>query len=232
MPRRRGRYKPSRRYRELAAKVDKNKSYPLEAALAILKSGRKCKFDESVDLAIKLGLDTKQADQLVRGSISLPKGTGAARRVICFAEGAAAEEARAAGAAEVGGEELAKKVADGWLEFDVVIAHPGTMRYVGRLGKVLGPKGLMPTPKTGTVSPDVGKAVREFKAGKVEYRNDTFGNVHVGVGRLSFSAEDLSANIRAMLDHLQAVRPAAVKGSYLQKVYVSSTMGPGVRLAL
>jgi large subunit ribosomal protein L1 len=232
MPRKKGRYRPSRRYRELAAKVEKGKAYSIEDAIMILKSGKRLKFDESVDLALKLGIDPKQADQLVRGSVSLPKSTGAAKRVICFAEGAAAEEARKSGAVEVGGEDLAKKVNDGWLEFDVAIAHPATMRFVGRLGKVLGPKGLMPTPKTGTVTPDVGKAVAEFRAGKIEYRNDSFGNVHVSVGKLSFSKEDLTANIRAMVDHILAIRPQTVKGVYLQRVHVSSTMGPGLRLAL
>jgi large subunit ribosomal protein L1 len=232
MPRKKGRYRPSRRYRELAAKVEKGKAYSIEDALVILKSGKRLKFDESVDLSFKLGIDPKQADQLVRGSISLPKSTGAAKRVICFAEGAAAEEARKSGAVEVGGEDLAKKISEGWLDFDVAIAHPATMRFVGRLGKVLGPKGLMPTPKTGTVTPDVGKAVAEFRAGKIEYRNDSFGNVHVSIGKLSFSPEDLTANIRAMLDHILAIRPQAVKGVYLQKVHVSSTMGPGLRLAL
>jgi large subunit ribosomal protein L1 len=232
MPRKKGRYRPSRRYRELAAKVEKGKAYSIEDAITILKSGKKLKFDESVDLALKLGIDPKQADQLVRGSVSLPKSTGAAKRVICFAEGAAAEEARKSGAVEVGGEDLAKKVNDGWLDFDVVIAHPATMRFVGRLGKVLGPKGLMPTPKTGTVTPDVGKAVAEFRAGKIEYRNDSFGNIHVSVGKLSFSQEDLTANIRAMVDHILAIRPQTVKGVYLQRVHVSSTMGPGLRLVL
>ena len=232
MPRRKGTYRPSRRYRELAAKVDRTKAYSVDEALTVLKSGKKCKFDESVELVMKLGVDNKQADQVVRGSVSLPKGIGGTRRVICFAEGQAAEEARKAGAIEVGGEELAKKIQDGWLDFDVAIAHPATMRYVGRLGKVLGPKGLMPTPKTGTVSPEVGNAVREFQAGKVEYRNDTFGNVHVRVGKLSFARDDLATNVRAMLDHILAVRPASVKGVYLQKAYLSSTMGPGLRLAI
>lgn len=233
MPRKRGSYKPSRRYRELAGKVDVNKAYSIDDALGLLKSGpKKCKFDESVDLAIKLNLDTKQADQLVRGSVSLPKGTGKAMRVICFADGALAEAAKAAGAAEAGGEDLAKKVNEGWLEFDVAIAHPAAMRYVGRLGKVLGPKGLMPSPKSGTVTPDVVKAVTEFKAGKLEYRNDSFGNIHVSVGKLSFSKEDLGANVKAMLDHILAIKPPAVKGIYLHRAHLSSTMGPGVLLSV
>ncbi|MCZ7644063.1 MAG: 50S ribosomal protein L1 [Planctomycetota bacterium] len=231
MPRKRGDYKPSRRYRELDGKIDKTKIYSLDDALTILKSGsKKCKFDESVELAIKLGIDPKQADQLVRGSFSLPKGTGKALRVICFAEGALAEEAKKAGAVEAGGEDLAKKVNDGWLEFDVAIAHPATMRYVGRLGKVLGPKGLMPSPKSGTVTPNVVQAVNEFKAGKLEYRNDSFGNVHVAVGKLSFSKDDLKANVEAMVNHIKAIRPAAVKGIYMEKVTVTSTMGPGLRV--
>lgn len=233
MPREKGHYQPSRRYRELASKVDPNKTYTLPEAIALLRSAqKKCKFDESVDLAIKLDIDTKQADQLVRGSFSLPKGTGKTMRVICFADGALAEAARAAGAVEAGGEDLAKKVEGGWLAFDVAVAHPATMRYVGRLGKVLGPKGLMPSPKSGTVTPDVAKAVQEFKAGKIEFRNDSFGNVHVAVGKLSFSNEDLQANVRAMLDHILAIRPQTVKGQYLRKATLTSTMGPGIKLAL
>jgi len=232
MPRKRGYYRPSRRFKELAGRVERDRTYSIDEAIGILKSGKKCKFDESVDLAIKLNIDTKQADQLVRGSVSLPKGTGGSKRVICFAEGPAAEDAKSAGATEVGGEELAKRIADGWLDFDVVIAHPATMRFVGRLGKTLGPKGLMPTPKTGTVTPDVGKAVAEFKAGKVESRNDSFGNIHVSVGKLSFEKDDLAANIKAMVGHILSVRPAAVKGIYMGKVHLSSTMGPGLPIAI
>lgn len=233
MPRKRGTYKPSRRYREVAAKVTPDKSYSLTEAITILKSGaKKTKFDESVDLAIKLDIDTKQADQLVRGSFSLPKGTGKTLRVICFAEGAIAEAARKAGATEAGGEDLAKRVEAGWLDFDVAIAHPATMRYVGRLGKVLGPKGLMPSPKSGTVTTDVAKAVQEFAAGKIEFRNDSFGNIHVTVGKLSFKPEDLEANVKAMIDHVIALRPATVKGNYFRKASLTSTMGPGIRLAV
>ena len=232
MPRKTGEYKPSKRYRELAAKVDVAKSYSIPEAITILKSGKKLKFDESVDLAIKLDIDTKQADQLVRGSFSLPKGTGKTMRVICFADGAMAEAARKAGAMEAGGEDLAKKVEGGWLDFDVAIAHPATMRYVGRLGKVLGPKGLMPSPKSGTVTTDVAKAVQEFKAGKIEFRNDSFGNIHVTVGKLSFAPEDIQANVQAMLDHVLALRPQTVKGNYFRKATLTSTMGPGLRLAM
>jgi len=232
MPRKRGIYKPSRRYKEAVSKVDATKAYSIDEAVAILKSVKKCKFDETVDLAIKLDIDSKQADQLVRGSFSLPKGTGKTLRVICFAEGAMAEVARKAGAVEAGGEELAKRVEGGWLDFDVAVAHPATMRYVGRLGKVLGPKGLMPSPKSGTVTPDVAKAVQEFKAGKIEFRNDSFGNVHIAVGKLSFSKEDLAVNIKAMVDHIISIRPSAVKGHYLRKATLTSTMGPGLRLAI
>ncbi|HEY3319601.1 MAG TPA: 50S ribosomal protein L1 [Planctomycetota bacterium] len=233
MPRKAGEYKASRRFREISAKVDPAKTYTVAEAVGVLKSAtKKCKFDESVELAIKLDIDTKQADQLVRGSFSLPKGTGKTMRVICFADGALAEAARNAGAIEAGGEELAKKVEGGWLDFDVAVAHPATMRYVGRLGKVLGPKGLMPSPKSGTVTPNVAQAVQEFKAGKLEFRNDSFGNVHVTVGKLSFSNEDLQANIKAMLDHILALRPQTVKGNYFRKATLTSTMGPGLRLSV
>jgi large subunit ribosomal protein L1 len=233
MPRKTGVYKPSRRYREIAAKVDPTKSYSVDEAVTLLKSGqKKTKFDESVDLAIKLDIDTKQADQLVRGSFSLPKGTGKTLRVICFADGVNAEAARKAGAIEAGGEELAKRVEGGWLDFDVAIAHPATMRFVGRLGKVLGPKGLMPSPKSGTVTTDVAKAVQEFRAGKIEFRNDTFGNIHVVVGKLSFNKEDLAANVKAMIDHIVSLRPHAVKGNYFRKATLTSTMGPGLRLSV
>ena len=233
MPRKTGEYTPSRRYREIAAKVDATKSYSIDEAVTLLKSGaKKTKFDESVDLAIKLDIDTKQADQLVRGSFSLPKGTGKVMRVICFADGPIAEAARKAGALEAGGEDLAKKVEGGWLDFDVAIAHPATMRYVGRLGKVLGPKGLMPSPKSGTVTTDVAKAVTEFRAGKIEFRNDSFGNIHVVVGKLSFSKEDLTVNVKAMLEHIIGMRPQAVKGNYFRKATLTSTMGPGLKLSM
>lgn len=233
MPRKRGDYRPSKRFRELDAKAEKGKAYSVEEAVKILKSGtKKCKFDESVDVAIKLGIDTKMADQLVRGSVSLPKGTGKDKRVICFVDGALAEACKQAGAVEAGGEDLAKKVEGGWLDFDIAIAHPATMRYVGRLGKVLGPKGLMPSPKSGTVTPDVAKAVAEFKGGKVSYRNDSFGNVHCSVGKLSFNETELIGNIRAMIDHIASIRPQSVKGIYMQRVSVTSTMGPGLKIAV
>ncbi len=233
MPKRRGRRVVSKRAKNFAKLVDPDRSYALEEAIDLIKnSPYKCKFDESVDLAIKLNLDTKQADQLVRGAFSLPKGTGKTVRVIAFCEGSQVEAALKAGAVAAGGEDLAKKVADGWLEFDVAVAHPASMRYVSRLGKVLGPKGLMPSAKTGSVTPEIAKAVAEFKAGKVEFRNDQYGNVHVTVGKVSFSREDLIENVRAFVSHILAIRPPAVKGAYLEKASISTTMGPGIRLAL
>ncbi|MCX7806555.1 MAG: 50S ribosomal protein L1 [Planctomycetota bacterium] len=233
MPKRKGRRVVSKRVRNLAKLVDPDRSYTVDEAIDLIKScPYKCKFDESVDLAIKLNLDTKQADQLVRGAFSLPKGTGKTMRVVAFCEGSLVEEALKAGALAAGGEDLAKKVADGWMDFDVAVAHPASMRYVSRLGKVLGPKGLMPSAKTGSVTPDIAKAVAEFKAGKVEFRNDQYGNVHVTVGKVSFPREDLIENVRAFISHILAIRPPAVKGTYIQKVSISTTMGPGIRLAV
>ncbi len=222
----------SKRYEKAVEGVDLSKTFSVEEAVQLLKERSKVKFDESVELAIKLNIDPKQADQLVRGTFSLPKGTGKKVKVIAFAEGQAAEEAKAAGAAEVGGEELAKKIEGGWTDFDVAIAHPAMMRFVGKLGKVLGPQGKMPSPKSGTVTPDVAKAVKEFMGGKIEFRNDQFGNVHALVGKVSFSAEDLTINASALLEHVKAVRPAAVKGIYMAKAVLSTTMGPGLRLVI
>jgi large subunit ribosomal protein L1 len=169
---------------------------------------------------------------MVRGTFSLPNGTGKSVKVIAFAEGGAAEDAKAAGAAEVGGEELAKKIQDGWTDFDVAVAHPQMMRVVGKLGRILGPQGKMPSPKSGTVTPDVAKAVKEFQAGKIEFRNDQYGNVHVLVGKASFDESQLTENVRAMLDHILSIRPQAVKGTYLTKAVLTTTMGPGIRLAV
>jgi large subunit ribosomal protein L1 len=222
----------SKRYQQAVAGLDLSKAYPAEEAVKLLKERSKVKFDESVELAVKLSIDPKQADQLVRGTFSLPKGTGKQVRVVAFADGQAAEEARAAGAVEVGGEELAKKIEGGWADFDVAIAHPGMMRFVGKLGRILGPQGKMPSPKSGTVTPEVAKAVKEFRGGKIEFRNDQFGNVHALVGKVSFSAEDLAVNVNALLEHIKSIRPAAVKGIYLAKAVLSTTMGPGIRLAV
>ncbi len=222
----------SKRARENRTKVDPNRRYALEEAVAALKAVRGAKFDETVELAIKLEIDAEQSDQLVRGSFFLPRGTGRQVRVIAFAEGAAAEEARGAGAIEAGGEELVARVQQGWTDFDVAVAHPSMMRNVGKLGRILGPQGKMPSPKSGTVTPDIARAVGEFRAGRVEYRTDKHGNVHVPVGKVSFEPEALVENIGAMIEHIRSVRPAAVKGNYIGKVSLSTTMGPGLQLAV
>jgi large subunit ribosomal protein L1 len=220
----------SKRYKKAVEGLDLAKTYTVPEAAKLLKERSKVKFDESVELAIKLNIDPKQADQLVRGTFSLPKGTGKQVKVIAFADGQAAEGARAAGAIEVGGEDLAKKIEGGWADFDVAIAHPSMMRFVGKLGKILGPQGKMPSPKSGTVTPDVAKAVSEFRGGKIEFRNDQFGNIHALVGKVSFKEEDLTINVEALLEHVKAIRPAAVKGIYMSKAVLSTTMGPGIKL--
>lgn len=220
----------SRRARENAAKVDPAKSYALDEAMSVLKTMRLAKFDETVEIAVRLGVDPKKSDQMVRGAVSLPHGLGKSVRVIAFAEGDAAEQARAAGAMEVGGEDMAKRVEGGWTDFDIVVAHPGMMKVVGRLGRVLGPQGKMPSPKSGTVTPNVGQAVKEFMAGKVEFRVDNGGNVHVPVGKASFSAVKLSENARAFLDYLATLKPPSSKGHFVRNVSVSTTMGPGLRV--
>jgi len=222
----------SKRYRAAASRIEPERAYPVAEAAEALKAGSTAKFDETVDLVIKLDIDARQADQLVRGTFSLPHGTGKSLRVIAFADGAEAQAAKDAGAIEVGGEDLAKKIQDGWMDFDVAVAHPSAMRFVGRLGKLLGPQGKMPSPKSGTVTPQVGVAVREFMAGKIEYRNDAYGNVHVAVGKISFDAAKLTENIEAIIEHIQAVRPSGVKGVYFQKATLSTTMGPGLRLSV
>jgi large subunit ribosomal protein L1 len=207
-----------------------HKRYPVGEAVALLGRFPKAKFDETVELAVRLGVDPKKSDQVVRGSVSLPKGIGKSKSVVVFAEGDPAKEAVEAGADVVGTDDLAKKIAEGWTAFDVCIAHPAMMRHVGKLGKVLGPTGKMPSPKSGTVTDKIGQAVREFKAGKIEFRADAGGNVHAAIGKRSFAEADLLANINHMLDHLRAVRPASVKGVYMRKVSLSSTMSPGVAL--
>ena len=203
----------------------------MSEAIGILKECEGPKFDESVELAINLGVDPKHADQMVRGAIVLPHGIGKDTRILVFAKGEKEKEAKAAGADYVGGEELAKKIQDeGWLEFDRVIATPDMMSVVGRLGKVLGPRGIMPNPKLGTVTMDVGNAVREQKAGKVEYRVDKAGIVHVAIGRKSFDAEKLVANAATLIDVVVKAKPATTKGVYMKKISVSTTMGPGIRI--
>ena len=221
----------SKRYKAGCEKVDRDKLYSLDEAVGIVADMPPAKFDESVDLALNLGVDPKHADQMVRGAIVLPNGTGKETRVLVFAKGEKEKEAQEAGADYVGGEELAAKIQkEGWLEFERVIATPDMMSVVGRLGKVLGPRGLMPNPKLGTVTMDVGKAVSENKSGKVEYRVEKSGIVHVPIGKRSFSAEQLVQNATALIDAVMKAKPAASKGVYLKKIAISTTMGPGIRV--
>jgi large subunit ribosomal protein L1 len=224
--------KQSKRYRALAEKKRPTDPLPVAEAVKTLKGFEGTKFDQSVEIAIRLGIDNTQADQLVRGSIVLPHGIGKQQRVVVFAKGAKADEAREAGAEHVGEEELADKIKGGWTEFDVCIAAPDMMKLVGPLGKVLGPRGLMPSPRAGTVTPDIAKTVREYKAGKVEFRNDKGGIVQAVVGKLSFDAPQLSENIQAFLDKVLSLKPPSVKGTYVKGAHLSATMSPSVRLAV
>lgn len=203
------------------------KIYEIEEALNILKDLPPVKFDQTVELAINLGIDPKKSEHQVRGAVSLPKGIGKSRKVIVFAAGDEANLAREAGADEVGAEELAKRISDGWSDFDIAIAPPNMMKVVSKLGKILGPQGKMPSPKNGTVTENIGQAVKEFKAGKVEYRIDAAGVIHAPVGKLSFNTSDLKQNIDAFLEHLQSQRPASAKGVFIKKVTLSATMSPG-----
>jgi len=220
----------SKRTRQIRSKVEPNRVYPVVDALKIVKETATAKFDESIDTAVVLGIDSKKSDQSVRGSVVLPAGTGRSVRVAVFAQGAKAEEARAAGADLVGFDDLATKIKGGFLEFDVVIASPDAMRVVGQLGQILGPRGLMPNPKVGTVNADVAAAVRNAKAGQIQFRADKAGIVHCSIGRASFEVDLLRTNLAALVDALQKAKPASVKGIYLRKVAVSSTMGVGVRV--
>lgn len=220
-----------KRYRKDAKTIDRSKSYPVAEAVALLKGFKAVKFDQTVELAVDLNIDPKNSEQTIRGSVGLPKGIGKTRTVIVFAEGEEAEKARAAGADHVGLDDLSEKIKGGWTDFDVAIATPRNMRTVSRLGKILGPQGKMPTPKTGTVTDDIETAVREFKAGKVEYRNDATGNLHVPVGRLSFSEEDLQENITSFIEHVRSIRPSSVKGHFIKSVSLSATMTPGIMVA-
>jgi large subunit ribosomal protein L1 len=222
----------SKRYREASAKVDKNKVYDPNEAFDLLKSLPAPKFDETVDICVRLGIDPRKSDQLVRGAVSLPKGLGKTVKVVVFAEGDKAEAAKKAGADEVGSEDLAQRIQDGWMDFDVVIASPDMMKHVGKLGKVLGPQGKMPSPKSGTVTPDVAQAVTDFKAGKVEFRTDAGGNVHASLGKRSFPTGDLLENLTAFMDHLNGMRPAAVKGNFVRRVCISTSMGPGAFISI
>ncbi len=208
------------------------KLLPVDEAVVVLKTFDTTKFDQSVEVAIRLGIDPKQADQLVRGSIVLPNGIGRTLRVIVFAKDDKMDEAKAAGADEVGGPELAEKIKGGWTDFDVCIASPDMMGAVGPLGKILGPRGLMPSPRAGTVTPDVGKVVKEYKAGKVEFRNDKDGNVHAVVGKLSFDAAKLAENVKAFINHVNGLKPQAVKGQYVKGIALSATMSPSVRMQI
>jgi large subunit ribosomal protein L1 len=212
------------------AKVDREKVYPLQAGIELLLETKSAKFDETTEVAVNLAVDPRHADQNVRGAIALPHGTGKSVRIVVFAKGDKEREARDAGADEVGGDDLAKKINDGWLEFERVIATPDMMNVVGRLGRVLGPRGLMPNPKVGTVTFDVGRAVREQKAGKIEFRVDKAGIVHVPFGKASFGADRLRENLLAVLEALVKAKPASAKGNYLKKVSISTTMGPGIKV--
>jgi large subunit ribosomal protein L1 len=223
--------KASRRFRAAAASIEEGRLYGLEEAVALLTGFPPAKFDETVDLAINLGVDPKHADQMVRGSIVLPHGIGKQVRVLVFAKGEKEKEARAAGADHVGAEDLAKKIQEeNWLDFERVIATPDMMSVVGRLGKILGPRGLMPNPKLGTVTMDVARAVREHKSGKVEYRVDKTGIIHVSVGKRSFTAAQLVDNANALIEAVVKAKPGASKGTYLKKIAISSTMGPGIHI--
>ncbi|MEW5977881.1 MAG: 50S ribosomal protein L1 [Acidobacteriota bacterium] len=218
-----------KKYKSAKAKVEK-KSYRLEEALPLVKQVATAKFDETIEVALRLGVDPKHADQMVRGTVVLPHGLGKTKKVCVIASGEKVKEAEEAGAEHVGGEELVAKIQEGWLDFDALIATPDTMKSVGRLGKILGPKGLMPNPKTGTVTFDVGKAVKEIKAGKVEFRVDKTAIIHTPVGKASFAAEKLVENTRVLLESVIKAKPSAAKGKYIRSMYVSSTMGPGVQI--
>ncbi|TAK73383.1 MAG: 50S ribosomal protein L1 [Aquabacterium sp.] len=222
--------KLTKRQQALQGKVDSNKLYAIDEALKIVQEAATAKFDESIDVAVQLGIDAKKSDQVVRGAVVLPNGTGKTKRVAVFAQGAKAEEAKAAGADVVGLEDLAEQIKGGNINFDVVIASPDTMRVVGTLGQVLGPRGLMPNPKVGTVTPDVATAVKNAKAGQVQFRVDKAGIIHGTIGRRSFDADKLKGNLSALLEALNKAKPASSKGVYLRKVAVSSTMGLGVRV--
>jgi|SRR5690606_10968628 len=222
--------KPGKKYLEVAKLVEKGRLYGLEEAVALVKQTARAAFDESVDVALKLGVDPRHADQQVRGTVTLPHGTGRTVRVAVFAKGEAARQAEAAGADIVGSEDLAERVEKGEMDFDIVVATPDMMGVVGRLGRVLGPRGLMPNPKAGTVTMEVGKAVTDIKAGKVEFRVNKEAGMHVAIGKASFSEQALSENLKALLDAVLRAKPAAAKGQYLRRISISTTMGPGVRI--
>ena len=225
--------KRSKKYVEALAKVEKGKAYTVDEAVKLVKETSTTKFDGSVEVAIRLNVDTKKADQQLRGAIVLPKGTGKTTRVIVIAKGEAATKAKEAGADYVGDVDLLQKIEkENWFDFDTMIATPDMMPLLGKLGRVLGPKGLMPNPKTGTVTMDPAKAVTDAKAGRVEYRTDSFGNVHAVIGKVSFSEEDLKENLNAFVSTIMKIRPASVKGDYVKNIAITSTMGPGIKISL
>jgi large subunit ribosomal protein L1 len=223
--------KQSKRYRSLATKVNAKQAVPLAKAVETIKQFGTTKFDQTVEIHVRLGIDPKQADQIVRGAVVLPHGIGRSKRVAVFAKGDLAAAAKEAGADYVGQEDLAEKIKGGWIDFDACIAAPDMMGLVGPLGRVLGPHGLMPSPRAGTVTPEVARVVREYKAGKVEFRNDDGGIVHAVVGKVSFDAEKLGENIEAFLQHLNAIKPTGVKGVYVKSITIAATMSPGVLVA-
>ncbi len=219
-----------KRYKEAATKIDRDHLYSPREAMRIIKGLPSAKFDETVELSIRLGVDPRKADQMVRGAVTLPKGTGKTMRVAVFAKGENARAAEAAGADVVGADDLADRISGGWLEFDAVVASPDMMPVVGKLGRVLGPRGLMPNPKSGTVTDDVGRAVGDIKGGRIEYRTDKHGNLHLIVGKKSFDESDLIENYAAIIDEVVRAKPAASKGRYLKGIAISTTMGPGIRI--
>ncbi|MCL6466683.1 MAG: 50S ribosomal protein L1 [candidate division WOR-3 bacterium] len=220
----------SKRYEQLRQKVDRNRLYSLDEAVRLVKENANAKFDESVEVSVKLGIDPKKQDQMVSGTVSLPHGTGKKVRVLAFVKGDKVDEAQAAGADYVGFEDLVEKISSGWTDFDVAVATPDTMAGVGRLGKILGPKGLMPSPKSQTVTFDIGAAIKALKAGRISYRTDKTGNVHAAVGKVSFDEKKLIENIRSFMAELIRSKPASAKGQFIRKVVLSSTMGVGVRV--
>ncbi len=222
--------KLTKKYAEAVKLIEKDKLYDPEEAIELVKKTATAKFDETVEVAFRLGVDPRHADQQVRGAVVLPHGTGKTQRVLVFAKGEKAKEAEAAGADFVGAEELVTKIQGGWTDFDVAVATPDVMGLVGRLGKILGPKGLMPNPKVGTVTLDVTRAINEIKAGKIEYRTDKAGNIHAPIGKVSFDSEKLDKNFRTIVDTLLKVKPSAAKGQYMRSITLSTTMGPGIKV--
>lgn len=224
--------KKGKKYQDAAKTIDRAQLYDATEAIDLVKNASTAKFDETVEVAVKLGVDVRKADQQLRGAVVLPHGTGKTQKVLVFAKGEKAKEAEAGGADYVGDEDMINKIQQGWFDFDVVVATPDMMGQVGKLGRVLGPKGLMPNPKTGTVTFDVEKAVKEIKAGKIEYRTDKAGNIHAPIGKVSFDNQKLADNLATIIDVLQKSKPAAAKGTYMKNVTISSTMGPGVKVDL